>query len=193
MKISRVLCFLSLALAMILLSGSPGWAQLFNYEGGPTKPGTHAPIIAHSFAVEKGYFGSIWRIYLEAEDADSDMLRIAVEVDQPGVGHYPTHWTVVRPNFQKHFKGYLQWNTYSSRAGYMPEWTEITVKVAVLDKAGNWSNEVVFPFTFETGVGDPYGYKPPPPFDQGDLPRLGYIGIELYSPTSLGDKGADRE
>ena len=192
MKTRRALCLLSLILPVIFLSSPGAWAQLFHYGGGPAKPGTHAPIIAHSFAVEKGHYGYIWKIYLEAEDRDGDMLRIAVEVDQPGVGHYPSDWTVVRPQFQKHFKGYLQWNTYSSKTGSMPEWTEITVKVAILDKAGNWSNEVVFPFTFETGVRNEYGYKLPPPFDQGDLPRLGYIGVELYSPQSLGDTGADR-
>jgi hypothetical protein len=187
MKIKRIFGFWGLVTAAILLSSSLGWAQLFNYGVGPTKPGTHAPLISHYFAVEKGYYGYIWKIYLEAEDPDSDMLRIAVEVDQPGVGHYPTHWTVVRPQFQKHFKGYLQWNTFSSRSSNMPEWTQITAKVSILDKAGNWSNEVVFPFTFETGVSDPYGYKPPSPFDQADLPRLGYVGIELYSPVSLGN------
>ena len=193
MKIGKSLFLLSLILAVTFLTSPHGWAQLFKYEGESPKPGTHGPIITHYFAVDKGYYGHIWKIYLEAEDPDSDMLRIAAVVDQPGVGHYPTHWTVVRPQFQKHFKGYLQWNTFSSRASYIPEWTEITLKVSILDKAGNWSNEIVFPFTFETGVSNRYGYNPPPPFDQGDLPRLGYIGIELYSPTSLGDKGADRE
>ena len=176
MKTNRIICFLGLVTAVILLTSSQGWGQLFDYGRGPTKPGTHAPAITHSFAVDKGYYGYIWEIYLEAEDPDSDMLRIAVEVDQPGVGHYPAHWTVVKPEFQKHFKGYLQWNTRSSRAASMPEWTEITVKVSILDKAGNWSNEVVFPFTFETGVSS-YSYKLPPPFDQDDLPRIGYIGI----------------
>jgi hypothetical protein len=193
MKMNRTLYFLTFVVAVILVTSSQSWAQLFNYDKGPTKPGTYAPTITHSFAVDKGYYGSIWKIYLEAEDPDSDMLRIAVDVDQPGVGHYPAHWTVVRPQFQKHFKGYLQWNTRSTKTEYMPEWTEITVKVSVLDKAGNWSNEVVFPFTFQTGVPDPYGFRAPAPFDQGDLPRLGYIGTELYSPTSMGDSGNDRD
>jgi hypothetical protein len=44
---------------------------------------------------------------------------------------------------------------------------------------------VVFPFTFETGVKGQYQYKPPVPFDQGDLPRLGYIHIDLYEPTQM--------
>jgi hypothetical protein len=61
------------------------------------------------------------------------------------------------------------------------EWTQITLKVSVVDKAGNESNEVVFPFSFETTPGQ-YAYQLPAPFNQGDLPRLGYINIDLYSP-----------
>jgi len=48
------------------------------------------------------------------------------------------------------------------------------------DKAGNESNEVVFPFTFESGVRSPYPRQLPAPFDQGVIPRLGYIMIDLY-------------
>jgi hypothetical protein len=47
--------------------------------------------------------------------------------------------------------------------------TITTLKVSVFDKAGNESNEVVFPFTFESGAKDPNNYQLPPPFDQGDL------------------------
>jgi hypothetical protein len=46
---------------------------------------------------------------------------------------------------------------------------------------------VIFPFTFETGVRSPYEYTLPAPFDQGDLPRLGYVQIDLYDPTRDGD------
>jgi hypothetical protein len=58
--------------------------------------------------------------------------------------------------------------------------------VSIFDKAGNESNEVVFPFTFESGVKDPYNYKLPAPFDQGDLPRLGYIDTNLYEALPTG-------
>jgi len=158
---------------------------------GSTQPTleTRRPIITHAFAVERGKFGYIWKIYIEAEDPDGEMLRIASVVDQPGAGRYPTDWLYLKPQYQKHFKGYLQWNTFSSKATIMREWTYITLRVSVLDKAGNVSNEVAFPFTFESGVKDQYKYKLPPPFDQGDLPRLGYIGINLFDPTLRGGRG----
>jgi hypothetical protein len=161
---------------------------MYPYTGGSPKPGTHGPIITHAFAVQKGYYGYIWKIYLEAEDPDSDMLRIAAVVDQTGYGIYPTDWIYLKSPYQRHFKGYLQWNTFSSNASYLREWTQITLRVSVEDKAGNESSEVVFPFTFQLTPGQ-YTYQPPAPFDQGDLPRLGYIMVDLYSNDGYGNQG----
>jgi hypothetical protein len=70
----------------------------------------------------------------------------------------------------------------------MQEWTQITLRVSVFDKSGNQSNEVVFPFTFESTPGQ-YEYKLPPPFDQGDLAKLGNIMIDLYPSDMPGGSG----
>ena len=183
MRIKKALYFWSLLSALILLIAPRVWAQ--------PKPGTYAPIITHSFAVDRGHYGYIWKIYIEAEDPDGDMVKIAAAVDQVGYGRYPTSWTILKPQYRNHLKGYLEWHTFSSRAAYMQEWREMTLMVSIFDKAGNESNEVVFPFTFETGVKNPYKYKLPPPFDQGDLPKLGNINIELYDPSRIGDGGKD--
>jgi len=188
MSSKKILSFVSILLALTFFVPGQGWTQLFPYSGGAQpKPGTHAPIITNAFAVDKGYYGNIWRIYIEAEDPDGDMLRIAAVVDQVGYGHYPTDWIYLKPPYQKHFKGYIQWNTFSSKASYLREWTQITLKISVMDKAGNESNEVVFPFSFETGVKGQYQSKPPAPFDQGDLPRVGYVHIDLFEPTQMGN------
>ena len=192
MKFKQSIFILILLFAVSLFFVREGMAQpLSNPEGGkPLRPGTRAPIITHAFAVERGYYGYIWKIYIEAEDPDGDMLRIASVVDQTGYGHYPTDWIYLKSPYQKHFKGYIQWNTFSSKTTYLTEWTQIALKVSVFDKAGNESNEVIFPFTFEIGVRSPYQYNFPAPFDQGDLPRLGYIHIDLYDPTiQSGDGG----
>ncbi len=179
-------CFVFLGLFFALASLTPftaGAQPLFPYsEARPPKPGTHAPMITHAFAVDKGYYGYIWKIYFEAEDPDGDMLRIASVADQVGAGLYPTDWIYLKRGYGKHFTGYIQWNTYSPRAGYLPEWTYLTLDVSVFDKAGNESNVMVFPFTFEF-VKNAYQYKPPEPFDRRDLPRLGYVGIDLRNPS----------
>ncbi len=178
MKANRFIGIVVLLLALTFFIPCQGWSQLFPYAGGPVKPGTHAPIITHTFAVDKGYYGYIWKIYIEAEDPDGDMLYIASSVDQAGYGHYPTDWIYIKPQYGKHFKGYIQWNTFSTKTSYLPEWTQITLKVSVIDKAKNESNEVVFPFTFEI-TPHQYAYKLPDPFDQGNLPILGHIMTDL--------------
>jgi len=168
--------FLTLLALVVLIAPSLVWSE--------AKPNGSSPVITNSFAVEKGYYGYIWRIYLEAEDPDGDMSRIAAEVDQTGYGHYPVDWTILKSPYRGKFRGYLQWNTFSNRTYYLREWTNITLKVSILDKAGNESNVVVFPFEFVSGAHREA--KPPAPFNQEGLPRLGYIHIDLFEPTQMG-------
>lgn len=140
-------------------------------------PETKGPIITHAFAVDRGgAYGYTWKIYVEAEGGAAPMSRIAIAVDQPGNGRYPIDWIMVKPQYQKDFKGYIQWNMKK-----IQEWTEFTLKISIFDKAGNESNVAFFPFTFLSGAKDQYNYKLPAPFDQGDMPRLGYIMIDLFS------------
>ena len=185
MKTKRVFWLLSIVLGIGLLGVSPNSAQ--------PKTEKKGPIITHAFAVEKGKYGYIWKIYLEGEDPDGQMLRIASVVDEPGAGRYPTDWIYLNPQYRNQFKGYLQWNTFSSHVAYMPEWTQITLRVSVLDKAGNESNEVVFPFTFESGIKDQYKYELPGPFDQGDVVKLGNIMIDLYRPDQPGGNSGSQK
>ena len=169
MNTKNIFISISLMLAMILFFSHEGWTQ--------PKPGTHAPIITHAYAIDKGRYGTILKIYIEADDPDGDMLRIATVVDHVGYGHYPTDWIYLKPQNRHHLIGYLQWNTFSSKATTIEEWTQITLKVSILDKSGSESNVMVFPFTFQTGTGpEP---KPPAPFDQGNIQRLGHIMIDL--------------
>jgi len=184
MKIKTFLYLFGGLLALTYFIAHAGWAQ--------PKPETKPPVIAHSFAVERGQYGYIWKIYIEAEDPDGDMYKIASVVDHVGYGRYPTDWIILKPQYRGHLKGYIQWNTYSSKSSYLKEWNQITMKVSILDKTGNESNVVAFPFTFVSGVKDQYRYKLPPPFDQGNLPRLGYIQIDLIEPT-MGDNGNKRD
>jgi hypothetical protein len=102
-------------------------------------------------------------------------------VDHTGYGRYPTDWIIIKRQYQNQVKGYIQWNTFSSKSPYLREWTEITLKVSIMDKAGNESNVVVFPFEFVSGAVPKY--ELPSPFDQGDIPKLGYVHIDLIEPT----------
>lgn len=162
------------------------WLMAIPVVGAQPSPGSKAPIITRTFAVESGIFGEPWRVYIEAEDPDGDMLRVAAVVIQVGYGYYPTSWTYLKRESGKSLRGYLQWNTSSSQ--YQPEWSRLTLTVSVFDRAGNESNEVVFPYTFETGIRR--SSKPTPPFDQGDVARLGYVNVNLYDPSRMGSGGS---
>ncbi len=136
-----------------------------------------------SYAPRKVRYGDVLKIYIEAEAPDADMLKIASVVDQEGYGHYPTDWTYLKPEYKKRFKGYLQWNTFSSRTSSLSEWTQITLKVSVVDKAGNESDVVIFPIEFVSEA-IPES-QPPLPFHEGD-PSLGYLDINLFEPSLMG-------
>jgi hypothetical protein len=158
-------------IALVLFFGLQGWAQ--------SRSELKAPVITHAFTVEKVMYGDILRVYIEAEDPHGEMVKIATVVDQANYGRYPTSWTYLKPTDRKHVKGYLQWNTFSSKTHIMSEWTPLTLTVSVFDKFGNESNAFVFPITFESGVKRTSSYQPPSPFDQSDVRKLGFIGIDL--------------
>lgn len=143
------------------------------------------PLITHAFTVEKITYGDILRVYIEAEDRDGKMIRIATVVDQAGYGRYPISWAYLDETDRKYFKGYLQWNTFSSKTGTLSEGTPIVLTVSVYDRSGNKSNAVTFPITFESGVKRASSYQLPSPFDQGDVKKLGFIDIELMDLTIL--------
>ena len=176
-----VIGFTGIAVFLLLFSNPQGWAQ--------SRSGSDAPVITHAFTVEQIAYGDILKVYIEAEDPNGNMARIAAVVDQPGYGRYPTSWLYIKPADRKHFKGYLQWNTFSSKTAFLREWTQITLAVSVFDKAGNESNVFTFPISFETGSKRASAHKVPSPFDQSDVKRLGFIGIDLVDPGTSGPEG----
>ncbi len=143
------------------------------------------PVITHAFTVEKIKYGDVLKVYIEAEDPDGEMLRIATVVDQAGYGRYPVSWVYLKPSDRKHFKGYLQWNTFSSKTTVLSEGTPITLTVCVFGKSGKRSNTFSFPITFESGVKSKRApsHQVPSPFDQEEVRKLGTIDIELIDRT----------
>jgi hypothetical protein len=173
MRIVKILSILGLFVALSFLFEPIASAEL----GPVAKP----PTITHAFAVDRGAYhnGYIWKIYIEAEAGDANMSRIASVMNQPGAGSYSPDWINIKSQYQKHLKGYLQWNARNVSGNYV-EGTMIALRVSIFDKTSRESNVAVFYFTFESGVKDQY--KLPAPFDQGDIPRLGYINIDLLPP-----------
>jgi hypothetical protein len=144
------------------------------------------PVITSFYGPELARYGDPIAFYVAAEDPNNDILRMAVVISQVGYGTYETDWTYLNGDRKGHFKGYLQWNTLSKH-GPIPEWTRVTVRISVMDKTGLESNEVAIPLMF---VSNAVSYAPPPaPFDQGDVPRLAYIHIDLFNPFRMGNDG----
>jgi hypothetical protein len=143
--------------------------------------GSKPPVITGYYSPEKGRYGDVLKIYIVAEDPDGDMLRIATQVSQVGIGTYPTHWLYLKGEHRQRFIGYLQWNTFNSRGKNLSEWTRISINISLFDSAGNESNRIVIPYEFVSEAISPPSL--PAPFDQSGIPRLGYITVELTDPT----------
>ncbi len=168
-------CMMVVVMMAACAGGPPTGSQPYKGTGG-------GPVITNYYCQSKANYGSPLNVYLEVDDPDGNISHIATVVNQTGYGTYPTSWKYLPYRYRGHFKGYLQWNTMSSEAMSMPEWTNITITVAVYDKAGNQSNNIVFPVQF---VNEAVATPPlPPPFNQGDLPRIGYIDIDLENPNA---------
>lgn len=166
---------------------SEGWSFTISKKEAPN---LNVPVIKAACALDQGIYGAtILKIYLEAEDPNGDMAKIATTVDQVAYGRYPTDFIFLKPEHGKYFKGYIEWNTWSMHASSMPDGNYVTARVAVIDKAGNSSNEFVFRYTFQTGVLP--APKPPEPFDQGSLAKLGNVFIDLYNPYLMGGGGGN--
>jgi hypothetical protein len=137
--------------------------------------GVTPPVITASFAADKGRYGDPIKVYLAAEANSGAMEMITLQVTQVAYGVYPSHWTYLKEGNREHFVGYLQWNTGGSQ--FIPEGTRMSITVSVLDRWGNESNKVVLPYEFVSGTSSPSVL--PAPFNQADVPRLGYISIVL--------------
>ena len=77
-------------LIVTFLIAHNGWTQ--------ARQVTHAPVITHTYAANKGPYGIVWKIYIEAEDRDSDMNYVIVVVNQTGQGRYPPDRILLDPS-----------------------------------------------------------------------------------------------
>jgi hypothetical protein len=58
--------------------------------GSQPEPEMKDPVfITNSYAVDKGPYGAIWKIYIEVQAIEAEIIRIAAKVEQSGEGRYP--------------------------------------------------------------------------------------------------------
>ena len=137
----------------------------------PAKPPQAAPVISQSFASPQIAPGRVWKVFLEAADADGDMKEFACVIHQPGVGTYPVSITRIREGNQKSLSGYLYLNVNAFRN---LDFVELTLTVQVRDRAGQFSEPVKFPLS----INSRYAQESPPEgvFQENNL---GPIMIDL--------------
>lgn len=165
----RKLILFSFFVVVALFAPYYGWSQ--------ERQMLHTPVITRAYATDRGPYGTDWKIYIEAEDAGGDMNYVYVVVDQTGQGSSSPERLLLDPQYQSHLKAFVEWR----RAGAgLAEGTHITVRISITDRAGNVSNEVVFPFTFVSG--DSVQQDVPTPFGGINIPRIGHIGAPHYEP-----------
>ncbi len=163
-------------LKLILFSSFVVAALLVPYFGWAQQRQMHTPVITHAYAAQQGESGKSWKIYIEAEDAGGDMNYVYVVVDQTGRSSYPER-LLLDPRHQSHLKAFVEWKRVGSG---LSEGAPIAVRISIADRAGNVSNEAVFPFTFVSEAG--VEQDVPTPFDGMNIPRIGYMGAPHYEP-----------
>jgi hypothetical protein len=152
------------------------------------KPGGSPPVIAHWFASEELSHGDIWKIYLEAHDPDGDMRQFVCAFTQVAYGPYSSEYVIIKKRHRERMKGYLRFPSFAGDR--LSEWTQLSLTVYIRDKGGNTSNKVVFPLILSRGAKQG---PPPPPFDIGDLDKLGTIPVELIDPQRGNGDDGERE
>jgi len=99
-----------------------------------------------------------------------------------GQGRYEPHRVPLDPQHRTHLKRFLEWSRLTAEAA-LGEGPHIMVRISILDMKGNISKDVVFPFTFGSGISAQE--DAPTPFQETNIPRIGYIGVPLVNLNRL--------
>lgn len=165
---------------LALMIFSTGCLSMMNLEERERMYGKSVPVITEHFAAKELRPGDTWKIYLKASDPDGDMKYIVAMVDQKGIGAYSASHTRIPAGNEKELSGYVYLNTMSG-AGYTSlVFYDLSLTIQIQDKAGHYSQPVVFSLTFQprTAVQE----SPPPGVFQDQ--DLGPILISLRTITA---------
>jgi len=168
--------------ALVALPMRMGYSKSLSEWG--TKPGGSPPVITHWVASEELHHGDTWRIYVEANDPDGDMREFVAVLDQEGHGQYPSSYVRIKKAHREELRGYLVFFSSAGMGPWLPEWTQLSLKLSIRDRGTNMSNKVILPLVLSRGAKQG---SPPPPFDSGRLDKLGVIWVDLVHPNLDGD------
>jgi hypothetical protein len=112
------------------------------------------PVISDSYAPRNVTPGTVWKVFIEAQDADGDMQDIVSSMAPATRSLLTYEYTAVKPEEAALLKGYL-FTTTPISADLLGE--KFDVNIFIRDRAGNKSESVGFTvhFTAEAGGGLP--------------------------------------
>jgi len=145
--------------------------QVFKEKGQP-------PMIIAYFAPEAISPGTAWKIYLQAEDKDGDMVYVATMLYQAGFGYYATDYTSLKGNDRKKCVGYISLRTPSD-VNLTAD--KFTMEILMRDSQNNRSETIKLPLTFA------YVTQPeiPSEWQTAASHRLGELVTRIKSTASM--------
>jgi hypothetical protein len=130
-----ILCVLIFACSDLQIQD---YEQVFREKGQP-------PMIIGCYAAEKIRPGTAWKIYLQAEDKDGDMIYVSTMLYQAGFGYYATDYTRLRGKDRKKCVGYISLSTPSD-VNLTAD--KFIMEILVRDSQNNQSETIQLPLNF---------------------------------------------
>jgi hypothetical protein len=135
------------------------------------------PELLGSYAAKEIRPGETWNIYLKAKDVNGDMKYIVAVLFMEGQGSYPTSEIWLKGENRSEFDGYIFLHTPMDET-LVAEMDTLSVSIFIRDWAGNKSQTIKLPLSFEPGK---IPKKVPAQWQQAAKHQLGYINNSIMS------------
>jgi hypothetical protein len=138
----------------------------------------HPPELLGYYAAKEIDPGETWNIYLKAKDIDGDMKYIVAVIFMEGEGDYTPSEIWLKGEKRSEFDGYIFLNTPPDDI-LSDDMDTLTLSIFIRDWAGNKSQTVKLPLSFEPGR---VPEKVPAQWQQAAENQIGYINNTIISP-----------
>jgi hypothetical protein len=142
------------------------------------------PVITQAFASKEIKPGEAWKVYLNVSDPNGEMKNIFAVVYQAGVGEYPMSIIKVKEESRKQLSGYIYLPT--STAWYPMDYVNLTLRVEIQDRSGNFSAPAVFALSLSSRFS-----QEAPPQGVFQEQELGPVMVRLKTVDGGGGGGSE--